>query len=189
MMRRLVLILLTASPSPAAAHVVRYDIDGAHSDVAAKVAFFGLSNKTAHFPSLHGGVGIDPARTDAMDLDVEIDARMLTAPDALTAERLKSERFFDVAHFPTIRFVGHHLLMTGDQSGTVSGELMARGVRRPAVLAVTFDRPPRAAGPGDANQLLATAEIDRRAFGMTAYPFIVGRTVTIRIAAHMVAAR
>jgi polyisoprenoid-binding protein YceI len=186
-MRLSALLLLAASPPPP--HVVRYDIDARQSDVTAQVAFFGLASRTAHFPGLHGGITLDPAQGDAVDLDVEIDARTLVAPDPVTLERLKGPRFFDVAHHPTIRFTAHRLALTGDRSGTVSGEISARGVVRPATLELHFDRPPRADAADGANGLVATAEIDRRAFGMTAYPFIVGRTVTIRIAARIVAAR
>jgi polyisoprenoid-binding protein YceI len=186
-MRVSAFLLLAAAPVPA--HAIRYEIDGRQSDVTAQVAFFGVASRTARFPTLHGGITLDPAHGDAVDLDVEIDARTLVAPDPVTLERLRGPRFFDVAHYPTIRFTGHRLMLDGDRSGTVSGEISARGVVRPATLQVRFERPPRADAPDAATGLVATAEIDRRAFGMTAYPFIVGRTVTIRIAAHMVAAR
>jgi polyisoprenoid-binding protein YceI len=185
-MRLAVLILSTALPVAAPAHVVRYQIDAQHSDVAAEVAFFGLARKTAHFPQLHGGLSLDPGHAQAVDLDVEIDARALVAPDPVTLARLKGPRFFDVEQYPTIRFIGHSLTLTGERSGTVTGDLMARGVSRPTTLAVQFDQPPGAAGA--ANGFVATTRIDRRDFGMTAYPFVVGRAVSIRIAARMLPA-
>jgi polyisoprenoid-binding protein YceI len=62
----------------------------------------------------------------------------------------------------------------------------ARGVTRPARLTVTFDVPPASVTGREPIALTATTTIDRRQFGMTAYPLIVGRKVTIRIRARMV---
>ena len=119
------------------------------------------------------------------DLDVEIDARRLTAGDSLTLARLKGKDFFDVERYPTVRFAGRTMQMTGPTSATVAGEVTARGVTRPAVLAVTFRDPPARATGRDPIELSARTVIDRRAFGMTAYSAIVGRKVTITIKARM----
>lgn len=69
--------------------------------------------------------------------------------------------------------------------GQAQGELTARGVTRPIMLGVTFDRAPR---PGETLALTGTTTIDRRDFGMTAYSFIVARKVDITIMARMVPA-
>jgi polyisoprenoid-binding protein YceI len=184
---RMTLLASTALLLTAAGPSHRYAIDPAGSDVSAKVAFFGLASKTAHFPKLSGGITLDPARPESATLDVELDARALTAPDNVTLGRLKSEKFFWVDRYPMVRFVGHGLRVSGDRSGTVQGEITARGVTRPASVAVTFAQsiahPP--AGPID---LTGRTTIDRRAFGMTAYSLIVGRKVAITIKVRMVPA-
>jgi polyisoprenoid-binding protein YceI len=175
------LMLSAAGPSH------RYAIDPAHSDVSAKVAFFGLSSKTAHFPKLSGGITLDPAHPESADLDVELDARALTAPDKVTLGRLKGEKFFWVERYPTVRFVGHGLKVTSDRSGTVPGEITARGVTRPASVAVTFAQS-IAHAPAGPIDLTGRTTIDRKAFGMTAYSLIVGRKVAITIQARMIPA-
>ena len=184
---RAILIASTALVAAAAGPSHRYTIDPAHSDVSAKVAFFGIASKTAHFPKMSGGITLDPAHPESADLNVELDARALTAPDAVTLGRLKGAKFFWVERYPTVRFAGHGLRLSGDRSGTVPGEITARGVTRPATVAVTFaqsvSHPP--AGPID---LTARTTIDRKAFGMTAYGLIVGRKVAISIRARMVPA-
>ena len=78
------------------------------------------------------------------------------------------------------------MAMTGPVSATVAGEITARGVTRPAVLAVTFAQPPVRATGREPFSLTARTTIDRRAFGMTAYSLIVGRKVTITIETRMV---
>lgn len=173
------LLLGAASPS------YRYQIDAARSEVSAKVGFFGIASKTARFPQLRGRIALSPQRLDTIDLDVEIDARRLTAGDPVTLARLKGKDFFDVEHYPTVRFSGQRMQMTGPVTATVAGTVTARGVTRPATLTVAFRDPPAKATGRDPVELSARTVIDRRDFGMTAYSAIVGRKVAITINARM----
>jgi polyisoprenoid-binding protein YceI len=180
--------LLLAAPAASAPATLSYRLDSAASRVDAKVGFLGIGSRTAHFPSVSGTVLLSPAAMDRIDLNVAIDARQLTASDALTISRLKGKNFFDVDRHPVLRFAGHALAMTGATTGNVSGSLTARGVTRPVVLAVTFSTPPARATGREAIDLSGTTTINRRDFGMTAYSFIVGRKVTIRIDTRLVPA-
>ncbi|MGH6787877.1 MAG: YceI family protein [Novosphingobium sp.] len=175
------LLLLTGASTPA----VRYAIDPAASEVSARVAFLGLASKTARFPKMSGGIALDPNRLDRIDLAVELDARALTAGDSVTLARLKGPAFFDVVNHPTVSFRGSAMAMTGPATATVPGEITARGVTRPAVLAVTFDKPPAQASGRAPIDLTARTTIDRRQFGMTSYGLIVGSKVKITIRARM----
>lgn len=165
-----------------------YTIDPARTDVSAKVAFFGLASKTAQFPRASGRIALDPADPERIELTVKLDATALTAPDSITLGRLKGPKFFDVANHPTILFVGRRMRMKGALDADIAGEITARGVTRPATLAVHFTAPPLRSDFGRTLVLDGTTRIDRRDFGMTAYPLIVGRTVAIRIRATMVPA-
>lgn len=180
--------LLLAAPAASAPAALSYRLDSAASSVDAKVGFLGIGSRTAHFPSVSGTVLLSPAAMDRIDLNVAIDARQLTAGDALTISRLKGKNFFDVDHHPVVRFAGRELAMTGATTGNVSGALTARGVTRPVVLAVTFSTPPARATGREAIDLVGTTVIDRRDFGMTAYSLIVGRKVKIRIDTRLVPA-
>lgn len=165
-----------------------YRLDPPASAVSARVAFFGLSSKTAMFPSVSGKLVLprnaDAASVHAIALDVVIDARKIDAPDPVTLQRLKGPGFFDVERFPTVRFKGRTLRMTGQRTAIVTGALTARDVTRDETLAVSFDQPPT---PDHRPiQLDGQMRIDRRAYGMTAWPLIVGRQVTISIKARMV---
>ena len=181
----LLTLLVAAAPTT---QQVRYAIEPGTSDVAARVAFFGLASKTARFPKVSGGITLDPARPAAVDLAIELDARSLTAPDPVTLRRLKSKKFFWVERYPTIRFTGERLVLTGPATGSVAGEITARGVTRPAVVAVVFSTPPAQANGHEPLTVTARTTIDRRAFGMTAYPMIVGNKVAITVRAKMVPA-
>lgn len=178
----LLLLLLIAASAPAQ----RYVLDPAASAVSAKVAFLGLASKTARFPKLSGGIALAPDRLDRIDLAVELDARALTAGDGVTLARLKGPAFFDVANHPTVSFRGSVMAMTGPTTATVPGEVTARGITRPASLAVTFAKPPAQSSGREPIDLTARTTIDRREFGMTSYGLIVGNKVAITIRARMV---
>lgn len=174
------LLLVGAAPDR------RYTIDAAGSDVTAKVAFFGLASKTARFPKLSGGIALSPDNPAQIDLTVRLDATALTAPDTVTLARLRGPKFFDVARHPVILFAGNQMRMTSDREATIAGQITARGITRPATLAVRFTAPPLQADRRTPLTLHGETVIDRRDFGMTAYPLVVGRKVTIRIRAALV---
>lgn len=177
----LALLLLTA-----AAPVQRYVVDPGGSAVSAKVGFLGIGSKTAEFPKMSGSAKITADRLQDLGIDVSLDARAIKAPDTVTLGRLRGESFFWVEKYPTIRFVGTSLVMSGARSGVVDGKLTARGVTKPVKLTVTFSKAPDTLGPDEAITIDGQTNINRRDFGMTAYSLVVGKTVTIKLKARMV---
>ncbi len=162
----------------------RYTLDASASNVSAKVPFFGLASKTARFPKMQGAVTIVPGAPERAVIDVTFDATAIEAPDPVTLGRLRGEKFFWVEKYPSIRFVGRSLKLSSATRGTVSGELTARGVTRPATLAVTFDNDP-AAVTGKPVSFTGTTTIDRREYGMKSYQLVVGNKVDITLKARM----
>jgi polyisoprenoid-binding protein YceI len=163
----------------------RYTLDASASNVSAKVPFFGLASKTARFPRMQGAVTIVPGAPDRAVIDVTFDATAIEAPDEVTLARLRGEKFFWVEKYPTIRFLGRSLDLKSPTRGTVTGELTARGVTRPALLEVTFDGDPLVQ-TGRPVSFIGTTTIDRRQFGMKSYQLIVGNQVDITLKARMV---
>jgi polyisoprenoid-binding protein YceI len=188
---RMILLPLLAVFTPAslgansASVPQRYTLDASASNVSAKVPFFGLASKTARFPRMEGAVTIVPGAPEKALIDVTFDATAIEAPDSVTLARLRSDKFFWVEKYPSIRFIGRALKLSSTTRGTVSGELTARGVTRPATLAVTFNADPIAQA-GKPVSFTGTTTIDRRQFGMKAYQLIVGNKVDITLKARMV---
>jgi len=178
----LVLLVLTAAASP----TYRYQLDGDRSDVSARVSYLGLGHKTARFPVMRGSIRLAPDRLDAINLEVELDARALTATSTTDTKYLRGKDFFDVAHHPTVRFSGQRMVMTSPLTARVEGQVSVRGVTRPTTLAVTFRDPPARASGRVPIELSATAAINRRDFGMTSYGMVVGKKVAITIKARLV---
>jgi polyisoprenoid-binding protein YceI len=186
-LRRLAVLPLLALLTLANAASVpqRYTLDAAASNVSAKVPFFGLASKTARFPRMEGAVTIVPGAPEQAVIDVTFDATAIEAPDSITLARLRGDKFFWVEKYPTIRFLGRSLKLSSATRGTVAGDLTARGVTRPATLAVTFDADP-VAQAGKPVSFTGKTTIDRRQFGMKSYQLIVGNQVDITLKARMV---
>ena len=178
----LLVLLATASAGPS----YRYRLDSAGSNVSARVSYFGLGHKTVRFPVMRGSIRLTPDRLDAIGLEVDLDARAMTAGGKTDTDYLKSKAFFDVANHPSVRFAGQRMMMTGPQSARIEGQITARGVTRPAILAVNFAEPPARASGRAPIALSATTTINRRDFGMTSYGLVVGKNVTIMIEARLV---
>lgn len=174
------LALAAASPS------YRYQLDGANSRVSARVAYLGFGSKTARFSVMKGHIRIQPDRLDAIDLEVELDARSLTAGGKTDTAYLRGKSFFDVARYPTVSFSGHRMAMTGPTTARIEGQITARGITRPVTLVVTFRDPPARAVGHEPVQLNASTTINRRHFGMTSYGLVVGKNVKITIEARLV---
>lgn len=181
----LAIIALACLSGNSASVPLRYTLDTTASSVSAKVPFFGLASKTARFPRMQGAVTIVPDAPEQALIDVTFDATAIEAPDSVTLARLRSDKFFWVEKYPSIRFIGRSLKLSSTTRGTVSGELTARGVTRPATLAVTFDADPIAQA-GKPVSFTGTTTIDRRQFGMKAYQLIVGNKVDITLKARMI---
>ncbi len=176
----LLTLCLAGLPLFAADTQLSYRIHPASSAIA-KVAVMGVSSKTAHFPKISGNVKFNPERLRTTSLDVNIDARALKAGGGATEKRLKGKDFFHVAKYPTVRFSGSSLTMSGKRTGRISGKLTARGITRPVSFGVTFSTPPAQAKRGQAVSLTARTTINRRNFGMKAFSGVVGKQVSIRV--------
>jgi polyisoprenoid-binding protein YceI len=168
-----------------AATTLRYRITDPGSEAVAKVAFMGLSSKSARFGSISGDIAFSPGDLKNVKVDVAIDASKLRAGDRTTEKQLKAKDFFWVERYPTVRFTATSLAMKNKVQGTLNGNLTARGVTNPVSMAVTFSAPPSTANGQDQLSLTGTTVINRQAFGMTAYSAIVGKKVNITIRAAL----
>ncbi|MDE2437610.1 MAG: YceI family protein [Sphingomonadales bacterium] len=184
-MRKLLafLPLLAIGAAPPA---YRYQLDSSRSAIDAKVTVLGFAKKSAQFPRMSGGIVLSPGQLGAINLEVAVDARALSARDRMVGEQLKGPEFLDVVHHPTVSFSGQRMTMTGPTTATVAGLLTARGTTRPAVLQVSFATPPSEVTGRDPVQIVARTTVDRRQFGMNGYSMVVGKEVTITINARMV---
>lgn len=177
------LLLLSASGLAAAADAWR--LDPVHTRVLFKVDHAGFSQALGLFPDVRGELYFDPTDWASARLDVRIPLARLQIGDDGWRDKLLTRPFFDAADFPEARFVSTRVEPVDAENARVFGQLSLRGMAREVVLDVRLNklaRHPltfrRTAG------FSASAELDRRDFGMDAWPNVIGQRVTLEIQAE-----
>lgn len=158
----------TLREPPAVAASRRWAVDPRRSTVEFRVpTFWGLSTVVGHFDHFEGSFG--RGDDDVPAIDLTIDADSLDTANETRDRHLRSERFFDVAEHPQIRFSSTLI----DELGGIlamKGQLEAAGGRVPVALEATIRE------EGDELEIEATTTIDQRELGMTFSPLGMIRT-------------
>lgn len=126
------------APDPARAVAGTYAVDPDHTQVLFTLGHLGFSEYTGMFTRPTGTLTLDPANAanDKVDISFPI-AKVLTTSSELDTH-LQSADFFDVATYPTARFISTKVTKTGDGAATIDGTLTLHGVTKPVSLDVRF---------------------------------------------------
>lgn len=186
MMTRFASVLATlalAAAPLALAQTSTWIPDKAHSEVDFSILHLSLTNIHGRFGNIGGKVVLNEADITKSSVNVTID---VTTVDTGVPQRdadLKSDHFFDVAHFPTATFTSTSVTKSGDGL-TVAGNLTLHGVTKPVVLQVQgptgpvtgLDKKPHSG-------FSATTTVKRTDFGLgTQYPAaMIGDDVKLTI--------
>lgn len=171
----------------ASAEPKTYALDKSHATVAFELSHLGFSTAHGVFRSFDANLILDEARPAASKVDVTIDAASIDTFFARRDEHLKSPDFFNVAQFPTIRFVSTSVVRPTPDAKTarVTGDLTLHGVTKPVTLDVKLNQ----IGENPINKrptvgFSASGVIKRSDFGITAYVPAVGDEVRLTIDAE-----
>lgn len=139
-MKHLLHILMAATiglsvQAKAAEHYV-IDTQGMHAFVTFKIKHLGFSWLQGRFNRFDGDFDYDDKNPSANRVKVTIDLTSLDTNHAERDKHLKSERFFDVARYPTATFVSTGWDDHGDGTATLKGKFTLRGVTRDVALEV-----------------------------------------------------
>jgi polyisoprenoid-binding protein YceI len=130
--------LLFASAMAVAVHAETYQVDAAHTDVEFKVKHMGISTVTGGFTEFSGSFDVDPKNVKATKGSLTIDVNSITTGNAKRDGHLKSDDFFDAAHFPEMKFVSKEVrdINEKDSTCTLLGDLTIRGTTKEVALKV-----------------------------------------------------
>ena len=186
-MRSTLLALAAAAAlSAGAVHAepATYAVDPTHTFATFEISHFGASVNRGRFDKKEGVVQFDKAgKAGKVELTLQIDS--LTTGTLPFDKHLKSAEIFDVAQFPTARFVGDKFTFEGDKVTAVSGNLTIKGKTQPVTFKANqfacYDSPmlKREVCGGDFE-----ATIDRTAFGVD-YGVQYGFPKNVRIVAQI----
>ena len=169
-----------------------YSLDKTHASVTWKVSHLGLSNYTARFKRLDATLDLNPQMPEESKLKVTIDPTSVETDYPNAAEKdfntklAKGEEWFNAGKFPEITFVATRITRTGENTGTIEGDLSLLGVTKPLTLAATFNgaylKHPFGGYP--AVGFSATATLKRSDWGFATYAPMIGDKVDILIEAE-----
>jgi polyisoprenoid-binding protein YceI len=188
-MRHLITAAIALTSSLAVAAPTMFKLDVPHTQVYFTVNHLGFSNSTGLLNIKEGTLSFDDADWTKSKLDVTLNVGSLQMGDKTWNEHLSDKQFFNVAQFPTIRFVGSKVEKTGDNTGKVTGTMTLLGVSKPVSFQITKNKID--VHPMMKDKLYAgfsaTGSLKRSDFGMNAYAGAIGDMVSFRIEAEAAA--
>lgn len=120
----------------AQAQSATYAIDPTHTFASYEIGHFGTSTNRGRFDKKEGSVTLDKAaKTGKVEITIDLTA-VNTGVEGMN-KHLQSKDFFDVAQFPTAKFVGDKFSFNGDKVSEVAGTLTLRGKTLPVTLKAT----------------------------------------------------
>jgi len=121
---------------PAAAASSTWQIDPQHSSAQFAVRHLGLSTVRGAFSKLSGTMQLDDQDITKSTIEVSIDVNTVDTREPDRDKDLRSERFFDVAHFPAMTFKSKKVEQVAQGKLRVTGDLTIRGTTKEVVLDV-----------------------------------------------------
>jgi polyisoprenoid-binding protein YceI len=159
--------LAAALSLPAAAANSNWQIDPAHSSAQFSVRHMAISTVRGAFSKVTGSVVFDDKDISKSTVEVTIDANSVDTRVPDRDNDLRSEKFFDVAHYPSITFKSKRVEQVAPGKLKVIGDLTIRGTTKEVVLDVEGPTAPVKDPWGNTrNAATATAKINRQDFGV-----------------------
>jgi polyisoprenoid-binding protein YceI len=142
----------------------RWVIDPVHSDISFVVRHLMVSRVRGRFVRFSGEIvtGADPSTSTVA---AEIEMASIDTGNPERDDDLRSPTYLDVARYPTMAYHSTAVRVVGDRF-TVDGDLTLHGVTRPVQLAGNLHGIRPNGKGGTVAGLGATADIDRRDFGI-----------------------
>jgi polyisoprenoid-binding protein YceI len=158
-----------------------YGIDTGHASLVAKIGHMGFSNYAMRFTKIDARFSFDPANPTAAKVTATIDPASIDTGSASFDEKLKGATWLNAAKFPTITFASTALVMTGANSGQMTGDLTFLGVTKPVTLDVTWNGVGAGMMTETRTGFSATGSIKRTDFGFGTYVPVISDRVDLLI--------
>jgi polyisoprenoid-binding protein YceI len=170
-----------ASPSSAEPRVLEADMS--HATVSWSISHGGFSTVRGIFRNItKAEIKFDPDDVANSSVVATVEAASLDSNHAYRDNFTRSDKFLDVIQFNEISFVSTKIEKTGDNTGTMTGDLTMHGVTKPVTFDVTYNKGgDHLSGKFKIDGFTATARISRSDFDVKAFIPWVGDEVDITI--------
>jgi len=177
---------MLAVSAAAFAQAARYELDPVHTRVMFEISHAGYSQAIGTLSGSTGTLVFDPEDWRSARVDVSVPLQRLDLGDARWNRAALGRNLLDGDDHPVATFTSTHVEPVDATHARVAGTLTLHGVSNEVVLEVAFNQlrryplPPfhRTAG------FSATTTISRKAFGIDAWPTVIGDAVALRIEAE-----
>lgn len=168
--------------APAWAATDSYRFDTVHSQVLFSITHDGYSRPWGRFHIARGWLRFDPDHWERSSTALDIELDSLDMGDADWNRAVLKPSLLDAASHRYAHFASTSVERTDDSHGVIHGQLTLRGVTRPVDVPFQFNRLARTIfGLHTVAGFSATAALDRRDFGITAYANSIGDQVLVRL--------
>ena len=133
----LAMTLMLALPGAALAEDYVIDTEGAHAFIQFRIQHLGYSWLYGRFNDFDGSFSYDEKQPEKARIEVNIDVASIDSNHAERDKHLRGSDFFDVAKYPTAKFVSTSFTEHGDGTATLEGKLTIKDVTKPVTIAVT----------------------------------------------------
>jgi polyisoprenoid-binding protein YceI len=143
-------------------------VDPLHSGAHFSVRHMMISTVRGEFTGITGSVNYDPKDPTRGNAEVAIDCSTVNTGVAKRDAQLKTADFFDVAHYPVMKFKSRHIEKAGHGKLRVTGDLTINATTQEVVLNVEGPTAPVRDPRGNEKiGLTASTQISRKKFGIT----------------------
>lgn len=173
----------TAAAAPAArAAADGYRFDTVHSQVLFSITHDGYSRPWGRLHIAKGWLRFDPDHWETAATELDIDLDSLDMGDADWNKAVLKPALLDAADHRYAHFASTSVERTEEGRGVIHGQLTLRGVTRAVDVPFQFNRLARTIyGLHTVAGFSATAALDRRDFGITAFANSIGDQVLVRL--------
>ena len=181
--------LLAASalaPLLAQAQPATYRIDPVHTRVLFAISHAGFSHALGTVSGSSGTLVFDPDDWSSAKVSVSVPMTRIDLGDAGWNRAAGGHGLLDVNTYPVATFVSSRIEPKDATHAAVCGTLTLHGVGQDLCLQVTFNQLKRVSLPPFHRiaGFSATATLSRKAFGVDAWPTVIGDEVDLRIEAE-----
>ena len=157
-------------------------IEPSHTNVSFEVGHLGLTQTPGVFRKFESAVRFDDKDIEHSHVTLSIDAASVDTYESTRDAALRGPDWFDAAKYPKITFASSSVKQIDTSNFTIAGDLTVHGKTVPVTFAAHLTN--RIVNPFlkvPAVGFVATAHVDRTAFGMTQYLPVVSGDVTLKI--------
>lgn len=144
-----------------------WQIDSSHSHVNFTARHMMISKVRGAFESFSGSVNFDEANPTNTTVNIEVDLASINTRDEQRDGHLKSPDFFDVATYPTMKFVSTRVEQIDENNGRLYGQLTIKGVTKEVALDVEYAGVAKSPWGTESAGFSASGSINRKDWGLT----------------------